>query len=155
MRPVFDGQHRAALAKIVETILSRDLRPLPRARERPWPHCAAEDADECHTDTGIVAFRAGARAPARRRAVGATARDPLQLHVLLRPGDRDPPARGAALVADRGAAQRAAHRPLGADALRGPGRYLGGAPQSLSPGRPAREQAPATSPGGGTAPSAE
>jgi hypothetical protein len=70
-------------------------------------------------------------------------RDPLQLHLVLRPGDRHPLPRRGQLAADRGAARHPPHRALGADAVRGARRHVGGHPQPLPAGRPARgPQAP-------------
>ena len=92
----------------------------------------------------------------RRRSGGrraAPARDPLQLHLVLRPRDRHPPARRARLGGARHAARRAPHRPLGAHALRGAGRHLGGPAQPLPAGRPARQPAPARPADRGAAPS--
>ena len=80
------------------------------------------------------------RRSGRRRA--PPARDSLQLHLVLRPRDRHPPARPARLGGARPAAQRAPHRPLGAHAVRGAGRHLGRAAQPLPAGRPARQPAP-------------
>ena len=50
-----------------------------------------------------------------------------------------PPARRARLGAAEPAARGAPHRPLGAHAVRGAGRHLGGAAQPLPAGRPARQ----------------
>ena len=75
--------------------------------------------------------------PARGGA--APARDPVQLHVVLRSRDRHPPARPADVADPGGVARRAPHRPLRANAVRSAGRHLGRRPQSLSAGRPARQ----------------
>ena len=80
------------------------------------------------------------------------ARDSVQLHLVLGPRDRHPPARPARLGRPRPAARRAPHRPLGAHAVRGAGRHLGGPAQSLPAGRPARQPAPARPADRGAAP---
>ena len=90
----------------------------------------------------------------RGRRCAPPARNPLQLHVVLRSRDRDPPARGGHVGAARRAARRAPHRPLGAHAVRGAGRHLGGRPQSLSAGRPARQSEAAGAARRGDAPPA-
>ena len=100
------------------------------------------------TDRFLVRGRAGGC----RRA--APARDPVQLHVVLRPRDRHPPARRGPVDGAGRAARRAAHRALGADALRGAGRHLGRRAQSLPAGRPARQPEAAAAAGRRAAPPA-
>ena len=76
---------------------------------------------------------------------------PWQLHLLLRSRDRHPPARQRGLADRRRIAPGARHRPLGAHALRGAGRHLGGAAQPLPAGRPARQPGPSRGAGQGAA----
>ena len=85
----------------------------------------------------------------------APSRNPLQLHLVLGSRDRDPAAGRGRVARARGAARAARDRPLGAHALRGAGRHLGGAAQSLPPGRPPRQPAPPRHAGRGDAPSPE
>ena len=61
---------------------------------------------------------------------------PYNYTSFFRPRDRHPPARGGGLGGAGPAPHRTRHRPLGADAVRGPRRHLGGAPQPLPRGRP-------------------
>ena len=77
------------------------------------------------------------------RAPHASARDSVQLHLVLRSRDRRAPARRAGVAHPGRAARRAPHRPLGAHAVRSAGRHLGRAAQSLPAGRPDRQSAPA------------
>ena len=79
------------------------------------------------------------RGPGRRRGSAAPARNSVQLHVVLRPRDRDPPAGRGHVAAAVRTARGAPHRALGADAVRSAGRHLGRRPQSVSAGRPARQ----------------
>ena len=114
-----DGPRRASLGLIAHEACT------PHERTAPLPTSAHADATQA--------------APMRR----ACARFPYNYTSF---SDREIVIR---LLGERAwevldaAARRAPHRPLGAHALRGAGRHLGRAAQSLPAGRPARQPAPA------------
>jgi hypothetical protein len=91
--------------------------------------------------TALAALTAQAPEPVRLREI------PYNYTSLLGPRDRHPPAGDEGLGHPAAAAPGAPDRPLGAHAVRGAGRHLGGAAQPLPAGRPAG-QPPAPPPAG-------